>query len=116
MKLRYLVLATFLLLWAHPAFSQGCAMCYSSAAGLSHDGQHAINRAVLVLLLPPGTFMTLGLALAYRYSEKRDREELRIPSKTSAGVRPPVNPGPNRLPRGQSRHTIRPASVSRYQQ
>ena len=81
MKLRYLLLATLLLLWAHPASSQGCAMCYSSAAGLSHDGQHAINRAVLVLLLPPGTFMTLGLALAYRYSKKRDREELRLPQR-----------------------------------
>lgn len=90
MKLRYLPLAILLLLWAQPAFSQGCAMCYSSAAGLSHDGQHAINRAVLVLLLPPGAFMTLGLALAYRYSKKRDREELRvIPSTRSAQVRRP---------------------------
>jgi hypothetical protein len=89
MKLRYLLGATWLLLWAHPAFSQGCAMCYSSAAGLSHDGQHAINRAVLVLLLPPGTFMTLGLALAYRYSKKRDREELRvIPHRTTRLRRP----------------------------
>ena len=114
MKLRYLLLATLLLLWAHPASSQGCAMCYSSAAGLSHDGQHAINRAVLVLLLPPGTFMTLGLALAYRYSKKRDREELRIPSERSTGVRPPVSLGP--LPRGGSRHAIRALSVTSHQQ
>jgi hypothetical protein len=113
MKLRYLLLATLLLLWAHPASSQGCAMCYSSAAGLSHDGQHAINRAVLVLLLPPGTFMTLGLALAYRYSKKRDREELRLPP---TGVRPPVSLGPHDLPRGRSRHAIRTTSVTRYQQ
>ena len=90
MKLPYLRLATLLFLWVHPAFSQGCAMCYSSAAGLSHDGQHAINRAVLVLLLPPGTFMTLGLALAYRYSKKRDMEELRVmPSTRSTRVRRP---------------------------
>jgi hypothetical protein len=50
-------------------------MCYSSAAGVSHDGQQAINRAVLVLLFPPAAFMTLGLAAAYRYSKKRDLEQ-----------------------------------------
>ena len=90
MKLGRLLLAAWLLLGALPAFSQGCAMCYSSAAGLSHDGQQAINRAVLVLLVPPGAFMTLGLAAAYRYSKKRDREELRVtPSNRSTRVRRP---------------------------
>ena len=53
MKLRLCTLAVFLLLWAAPAFSQGCAMCYSSAKGTSKEGQKAISRGVLVLLLPP---------------------------------------------------------------
>jgi len=67
-------LTLLLTLWAAPAFSQGCAMCYSSAKGTSKEGQNAISRGVLVLLLPPVAFMTLGAGMAVRYSKKRDRE------------------------------------------
>jgi hypothetical protein len=74
MKLRLGTLAVFLLLWGGPAFGQGCAMCYSSAAASTKEGQNAISRGVLVLLLPPVGFMTLGAGLAIRYSRKRDRE------------------------------------------
>jgi hypothetical protein len=74
MKLRLATLAVFLLLWAAPAFSQGCAMCYSSAKGTSKEGQNAISRGVLVLLLPPLAFMTLGAGMAVRYSKNRDKE------------------------------------------
>jgi uncharacterized membrane protein len=75
MKLRIATLAIFLMLWALPAFSQGCVMCYSSAAGSSKEGQNAISRAVLVLLLPPVAFMTLGAGMVVRYSKKRDNEQ-----------------------------------------
>jgi hypothetical protein len=74
MKVRLVTLAVFLLLWVAPAFSQGCAMCYSTAKGTSKEGQNAISRGVLVLLLPPVAFMTLGAGMAVRYSKKRDRE------------------------------------------
>ncbi len=70
-----LVLACFL--WATPAFSQGCAMCRSSAAATSKDGQKAISRGVLVLVVPPIGFMTLGVGLALRYGKKRDLEKNR---------------------------------------
>ncbi|MGH9638226.1 MAG: hypothetical protein ACRD72_25605 [Candidatus Angelobacter sp.] len=73
MKLRLVTLAVFLLLWVAPAFSQ-CAMCYSSAAGSGKEGQRAINRGVLVLLVPPVGFMTIGAGLAFRYGKKRDTE------------------------------------------
>ena len=33
MKLRLAILAFTVLLWTTPAFAQGCAMCYSTAAG-----------------------------------------------------------------------------------
>lgn len=72
MKLRCLMLLTTL--WAAPAFGQGCAMCYSNAAGTSKDGQRAINRGILVLLVPPLGFMTVGVCLAYKYGKKRDAE------------------------------------------
>ena len=75
MKLRIATLAVFLMLWALPAFSQGCVMCYSSAAGSSKEGQNTISRAVLVLLLPPVAFMTLGTGMVVRYSKKRDKEQ-----------------------------------------
>jgi hypothetical protein len=76
MKIRSLVLAAVLSLWAAPAFSQGCAMCYSSAVAASKEGQRAISKGVLVLLVPPAGFMSLGIAMAFRYSRKRDLEQI----------------------------------------
>jgi hypothetical protein len=75
MKYRIPFLFLLLSLWALPAFSQGCAMCYSSAVGSSKEGQRAISKGVLVLLVPPLGFMTLGVGLAYRYGKKRDLEQ-----------------------------------------
>src|SRR5437879_13657137 len=49
MKLRLATLGLMLLLWVAPAFSQGCAMCYSNATGTTKEGQRAISRGVLVL-------------------------------------------------------------------
>jgi hypothetical protein len=74
MKLRLALVSLMLLLWAGPAFAQGCAMCYSNAAGTTKDGQRAIDHAILVLLVPPLGFMTAGVGLAYRYGKRRDEE------------------------------------------
>jgi len=73
---RLLTLAFIGLLWAAPALGQGCAMCYSNATGTTKDGQRAISRGILVLLVPPVGFMTIGVGLAYAYGKKRDAEQL----------------------------------------
>lgn len=102
MRMRSTLLVGLLLLYAIPAFSQGCAMCYSSGAAVSKDGQRVINRAVLVLLVPPVTFMTLGVGLAYRYAKKRDLEELCTnTSKSSLAVGcTPLGPAQSKLDYG----------------
>ena len=76
MKLRLVLLAMVLFLSAAPAFSQGCAMCSSYVEASSKGGQRAINKAVLLLLIPAAVFMSGGMAMAYRYSRKRDLEQL----------------------------------------
>jgi hypothetical protein len=77
MKLRTAILTGLLLLWSTPAFSQACSMCYSTARATSKDGQRAISKGVLVLLLPPLGFMTLGVWAALRYGYRRDVEQAR---------------------------------------
>jgi hypothetical protein len=77
MKVRAAILAAFLFLGATPAFSQACSMCYSTAKATSKDGQRAISKGVVVLLLPPLGFMTLGVWVALRYGKKRDLEHAR---------------------------------------
>ena len=74
MKLRIVTAAVGLALWAAPAFAQGCAMCYSNASGSTKDGQRAISKGVIVLLVPPIGFMTVGMGLAVRYSRRRDED------------------------------------------
>ncbi len=77
MKLRATILAAFFLLWTTPVFSQACSMCYSTAKATSKDGQTAISKGVVVLLLPPLGFMTLGVWAAFRYGKRRDLEQTR---------------------------------------
>lgn len=74
MKLRIATVALGLGLWAAPAFAQGCAMCYSNASGSTKDGQRAISKGVIVLLVPPLGFMTVGMGLAFRYGRRRDED------------------------------------------
>jgi hypothetical protein len=74
MKLRLAILGVLVGLWTVPAWAQSCAMCYSTARAVTKEGQNAITRGVVVLLVPPIGFMTIGVGLALRYGKKRDEE------------------------------------------
>ncbi len=63
-----------LLIAASPAFAQGCAMCRANAKATPKEGQRAINKAILLMIIPPVSALTFGTTLIVRYARRRDQE------------------------------------------
>lgn len=54
-----------IVLFAIPAFSQSCALCYTQAAASGAKFIHSLRDGILVLMVPP-MFMSVGITwLAY---------------------------------------------------
>jgi len=63
-------IALMLLLSAAPAFSQGCALCYTQAASSGSRMIQALKSGILVLIVPP----TLGsVGMIFVMYKKRDQ-------------------------------------------
>jgi hypothetical protein len=74
------LLAVGILLFPLPAFSQGCALCYTQAASTGAQMIAALKSGILILVLPP----TLG-SIGMLFIVHRKRNQIR---RNEQGVEP----------------------------
>lgn len=61
-----------LLLFAAPAFSQSCALCYTQAASAGARMIAALRSGILILVLPP-TFASVGMLFLIHHKRNQIR-------------------------------------------
>jgi hypothetical protein len=62
-------------------------MCRANAKATPKEAQQAINRAILLMVMPPIGAVTLGTTFVVRYARHRDRENERISSESEVDTR-----------------------------
>jgi hypothetical protein len=55
-----------------PAFSQGCALCYTQAASSGARMIHALQLGILILVVPP-TLGSIGMIFIMRHKDNQVR-------------------------------------------
>ena len=74
------LLALGILLFPLPAFSQGCALCYTQAASSGAQMIAALKSGILILVLPP-TLGSIGmLFIVHRKRNQIRRDEQGVES------------------------------------
>jgi hypothetical protein len=73
------------LVLARPAFAQGCAMCYNTAAAAKAAAIRALRSGILILLIPP-LLMTIGIFVRALRSRERFGDE--IPEDSASDLEP----------------------------
>ena len=68
------VLAGVLLLTALPAFSQGCALCYTQAAAAGARMIAALRSGIIILVIPP-TLASVGMVFVVRHKHNQVRRD-----------------------------------------
>jgi hypothetical protein len=70
-----LVLALLVFVLPAPAFSQGCALCYTQAAGGTARFIQALRSGILILIIPPMLMSVAISVLAYRKRHQFSRQD-----------------------------------------
>ena len=68
------VLAGLVLLTGLPAFSQGCALCYTQAAAAGARMIAALRSGILILVIPP-TLASVGMVFVVHKKRNQVRRE-----------------------------------------
>lgn len=72
------------LLSVHPAFAQGCALCYSDASATGPRGQAALRHGILILAIPPMLIFATIFIVLYRRRNSHPAALLSTPNENSA--------------------------------
>jgi hypothetical protein len=71
--LRFIALGLFCLgLFVAPAFSQGCALCYTQAASSGAKMIEALKNGILILVIPP-TLGSIGMVFVLHRKRNQTR-------------------------------------------
>ena len=61
-----------------PAFSQGCALCYTQAAASGARMIQALRNGIVILIIPPLSMCLGAMVLAYRKRNQFNQTSARV--------------------------------------